>query len=228
MADEPGGGYRVAFKDPVVGVPLHLVYEQAPVTAQGGVPSCDRAFNFVRPAPVHKLGHFGMCVTDFAAAYRFYTTRFNFASSDVVYDDTDTSGDMTTFLHLGRGDELVDHHCFFFEGPVRHVHHASYETYDVETQPLGHDGLCSKGYEDCRGVRRHLMGSQIFDHWFDPSRFVLEHYVDGDLVNRQCKPHRSQASPDGLHIWGVHPLLLPLLFAVLFVDKLCRGTTRLL
>ncbi|ERS99451.1 hypothetical protein HMPREF1624_04651 [Sporothrix schenckii ATCC 58251] len=214
MADEPGGGYRVTFKDPVVGVPLHLVYEQAPVTAQGGVPSCDRAFNFVRrrrrrccltivspvqkhregnkfqrftggPAPVHKLGHFGMCVTDFAAAYRFYTTRFNFASSDVVYDDTDTSGDMTTFLHLGRGDELVDHHCFFFEGPVRHVHHASYETYDVDTQPLGHDGLCSKGYEDCRGVRRHLMGSQIFDHWFDPSRFVLEHYVDGDLVNRQ-------------------------------------------
>jgi len=35
------------------------------------------------PAPVHKLGHFGLCVTDFAKAYSFYTTRFNFAPSDV-------------------------------------------------------------------------------------------------------------------------------------------------
>lgn len=35
------------------------------------------------PAPVHKLGHFGMCVTNFANAYSFYTTRFNFKASDV-------------------------------------------------------------------------------------------------------------------------------------------------
>ena len=32
---------------------------------------------------MHKIGHFGMCVTDFAKAYEFYTTRFNFKSSDV-------------------------------------------------------------------------------------------------------------------------------------------------
>jgi len=35
------------------------------------------------PAPVHKLGHFGLCVTDFAKTYEFYTTRFNFFPSDV-------------------------------------------------------------------------------------------------------------------------------------------------
>lgn len=35
------------------------------------------------PAPVHKLGHFGMCVTDFAKTYEFYTSRFNFVPSDV-------------------------------------------------------------------------------------------------------------------------------------------------
>ncbi|KIH94523.1 hypothetical protein SPBR_06082 [Sporothrix brasiliensis 5110] len=128
MADEPGGGYRVAFKDPVDGLPFHLVYGQAPVTAPQSYPTLfpclTRLHPAIGPAPVHKFGHFGMCVTDFAAAYRFYTTRFNFVSSDVVYDDTDTSRD---------------------------------------------------------------------------------HYVDGDLVNRQCKPNRSQASPDGLHIWGARP-----------------------
>lgn len=38
------------------------------------------------PAPVHKLGHFGMCVTDFAKAFDFYTTRFNFKPSEVSTD----------------------------------------------------------------------------------------------------------------------------------------------
>jgi hypothetical protein len=35
------------------------------------------------PAPVHKLGHFGLCVTDFARTYDFFTSRFNFKASDV-------------------------------------------------------------------------------------------------------------------------------------------------
>ena len=36
-----------------------------------------------RPAPVHKLGHFGVCLTDFATAYEFYSTKFNFFASEV-------------------------------------------------------------------------------------------------------------------------------------------------
>lgn len=36
-----------------------------------------------RPAPVHKLGHFGMCVTNYAKCYEFYSTFFNFYPSEV-------------------------------------------------------------------------------------------------------------------------------------------------
>jgi hypothetical protein len=80
----------------------------------------------------------------------------------------DKSGkDVTTFLHLDRGSELVDHHCFFFfEGPKTHVHHSSYETHDFDTQVLGHDWLREHGYESCWGIGRHIMGSQIFDYWY--------------------------------------------------------------
>lgn len=130
-----------------------------------------------------------MCVTDFAKAFDFYTTRFNFKPSDVSTDSGQlaasihyhiyshqsfiaqlihdpTGRDITTFLHLDRGSELVDHHCFFFfEGPKSHVHHSSFETHDFDTQVLGHDWLRSKGYESCWGVGRHIMGSQIFDYW---------------------------------------------------------------
>jgi hypothetical protein len=69
------------------------------------------------------------------------------------------------------------------------------------------------------------MGSQIFDYWyvycayefywwqiadygrFDTSRFILEHYVDGDLVNEDYPTNRSLASPDSLHVWGKHLII---------------------
>ncbi|KAL5043458.1 Glyoxalase/Bleomycin resistance protein/Dihydroxybiphenyl dioxygenase [Aspergillus fruticulosus] len=134
------------------------------------------------PAPVHKLGHFGMCVTDFARAYEFYTTRFNFKPSDPIHGEA--GNDVTAFLHLDRGRELVGHHCFFlFGGPKSHVDHSSFETHDFDTQ-------------------LHIMGSQIFDYWFDPSQFILEHYVDGDMVDETYPVHCSRASPDNLHVWG--------------------------
>lgn len=73
---------------------------------------------------------------------------------------------MTVFWRLDRGKEEVDHHCFFFyQGPKYHVHHASFETYDFDAQVLGHDWLREKGYKNCWGVGRHVLGSQIFDYW---------------------------------------------------------------
>lgn len=66
---------------------------------------------------------------------------------------------------------MVDHHCFFFfQGPECHVHHSSFETVDFDTQLLGHDWLREKGYENCWGVGRHIMGSQIFDYWYARER----------------------------------------------------------
>jgi len=46
---------------------------------------------------------------------------------------------------------------------------------------------------------------------FDPTGNIMEHYVDGDLVDDTQPPHRSKASPDSLHVWG--KLLPPKLFA---------------
>lgn len=160
-----------------------------------------------RPAPVHKLGHFGMCVTNFKRCYDFYSTYFNFHPSELIHNDA--GEDVTVFFRLDKGDEKVDHHCFFFfEGPrAPHVHHSSFETHDFNAQVLGHDWLRHKGYENCWGVGRHIMGSQIFDYWFDPSKFVMEHYVDGDLLDMSHPTQHSKASPDSLHVWGELDLL---------------------
>ena len=49
---------------------------------------------------------------------------------------------------------------------------------------------------------KHVLGSQIFDYWFDSSMFVLEHYADGDLVNNKTPVAHIPAGPDALSIWG--------------------------
>ncbi|KAK8105400.1 glyoxalase [Apiospora kogelbergensis] len=215
LEDAPGKGKCVTFYDPVDNFPFHLVYGQEGAGVLE-IPLPQEPVNYPfeknrpknhfqrfqkRPAPVHKLGHWGHCSTNYAKIYEFYTSRFNLIASDLVHDDAGT--DITCFLRLDRGKEPVDHHCFFFyQGPKFHVHHTSYETHDFDTQVLGHDWLREKGYKNCWGVGRHVLGSQIFDYWFDPSGNVMEHYVDGDLVDDTQPPHRSKASPDSLHVWG--------------------------
>lgn len=49
------------------------------------------------------------------------------------------------------------------------MHHSSFETHDFDTQVLGHDWLREKGYKNCWGVGRHVLGSQIFDYWYEYS-----------------------------------------------------------
>ncbi|KAL3481005.1 cytochrome P450 [Aspergillus californicus] len=181
--DVPGGGFCVTFTDPVDGIPFRLVFGQSlRDNCERGLPQL--SYNFIsRQTPS-------------------YTNNLQ-----LIHDPS--GKDLTTFLHLDRGEELVDHHSFFFfEGPKWHVHHSSFETHDFDTQLLGHHWLREKGYKNCWGVGRHIMGSQIFDYWFDASGFILEHYVDGDLVDETHPVNRSLASPNNLHVWG--PPTLPI------------------
>ena len=43
---------------------------------------------------------------------------------------------------------------------------------------------------------------------FDPSKFILEHYVDGDLVNDETPVNRTKAGPGNLHVWGKFTALI--------------------
>ncbi|KAI1437925.1 Glyoxalase/Bleomycin resistance protein/Dihydroxybiphenyl dioxygenase [Xylaria sp. CBS 124048] len=215
LADAPGGGRGVTFLDPVDGYPMHLVHGQEKAkeldTALGPIhinypERRGRTLNsFQRfkkgPAPVHKLGHFGVRTTNFAKAYEFYTSRFNFFASDILHDADNI--DRIVFFRINRGRKPVDHHSFFFaEGPSYKVHHSSFETHDFDTQALGHHWLREKGYKNAWGIGRHVLGSQIFDYWYDPSDFILEHYADGDQVNDYEPTHRALTGPESMHVWG--------------------------
>jgi len=44
----------------------------------------------------------------------------------------------------------------------------------------GNAYLLSKGHRHAWGVGRHVLGSQVFDYWFDPFGHRIEHWTDGD------------------------------------------------
>ncbi|KAH8648844.1 putative 2,3-dihydroxybiphenyl-1,2-dioxygenase or glyoxalase/bleomycin resistance protein-like protein [Ilyonectria robusta] len=222
--DAPGGGKYVTLRDPNDMV-VRLVFGQTLRSAEtyGAVimnasSTKPRKGEFVRlkpgPSEVYKLGHYGFSVhlPHFMKVRNWYTTTFNLKVTDSVFD-TSTNEDITSFLHIDKGAEFVDHHSIFFvthtEDKPSHIHHSSFECNNFDTQQFGHDWLEKNGWKNCWGVGRHLLGSQIFDYWFDATGNVIEHYSDGDLVNCHTPLSREPAAPESLFVWGPN---IPLAF----------------
>lgn len=47
-----------------------------------------------------------------------------------------------------------------------------------------------------------LHGTTLTSSRFDSAGFILEHYVDGDLLDMNEPIHKNLAAPDNLHVWG--------------------------
>lgn len=215
----PGGGQIVTLTDPQ-GFKVHLVHGQ--IERDASPPNLEKltvnyedfkprkgAFQRFKPGPamVHRWGHYGVTydpdLVGYEKMYDWYTKTIGLAPSDLVHRDGKA---ITCFFHVDRQKEYTDHHCFFFKpckpGQKPDVAHAAFEVHDLDVQMLGHNFLESRGYEICWGVGRHVLGSQVFDYWFDTSGFMVEHYADGDLVNEDTKVAIVEAGPQALSIWG--------------------------
>ncbi|KAH8197715.1 hypothetical protein TruAng_008132 [Truncatella angustata] len=222
LDDAPGGGKMIRFTRPDDTF-FHIVYGQQEHTIEPREPTAtheqqgpfnkpfhkERLGKFQRyhtgPALVHKIGHFGYVVPDFDNELEWYTSNFNFVPSDVLYHWDFSNMDVMTFMHLDLGKEYSDHHVFFMQRAEPHVkktfvHHTSYEVADFDTQLIGHDWLAKQGWKSIWGVGRHVLGSQIFDYWADPSGFKIEHYADGDVVNEDTPTQRDVVGP--FSVWG--------------------------
>ncbi|KIN09009.1 hypothetical protein OIDMADRAFT_48845 [Oidiodendron maius Zn] len=222
MDNAPHGGYIVTILDPE-GFPLNLVFGQSAPELRAGPERLEfndekekpRVRKFLRfspgPAAIHKLGHYGLVVSNFDKQFKFYTENFNLVPSNILQVPTNPGSadrkSVAMFAHIDRGSDLVDHHSIFLtylppNGTTPHIHHCSFEVHDYDTQALGHEWLMKKGYELVWGLGRHLIGSQLFDYWWDTSKFMMEHYIDGDVVNDQTPVVVGPAGDAGLAAWG--------------------------
>ncbi|KAL8276179.1 hypothetical protein RQP46_011437 [Phenoliferia psychrophenolica] len=224
----PGGGEQVAFMD-YFGKPGFVVFgiqEKTPA-AQAKLTlnypeekvRCNDFQRFEQgPAKINKLGHWGYVTGDFAGGSAWYRDTFNLRYSDVMEHELPNGKveEHGAFFRLDKKAEFVDHHCFFLlsgpPGTKTVLHHSSYEVSDYDQQNLGHAWLQSKSYELSWGLGRHVLGSQIFDYWFDPTGFRVEHYADGDWLNdtKETGVHRTAfgAPPqeEDLAVWAQEPM----------------------
>ncbi|KAJ5771829.1 hypothetical protein N7520_002358 [Penicillium odoratum] len=215
LTEAPGGGYLVTLTDPD-GFPINLIWGQSPSSSLEDPPKLiynfenekPRVRKFQRftpgPAAVHKLGHYGLCTQNFEALVDFYTTTFNIVPSDFMYTEKEgQKQNVAMFAHIDRGEDYVDHHSIFLNAnDTPHVHHCSFEVHDFDTQKLGHQWLAEKGYESVWGVGRHILGSQIFDYWWDTTGNMIEHYADGDIVNCKTPVGYGLSGDASLAVWG--------------------------
>ena len=219
--DGPGGGEVVTITDPA-GFKVHLVHGQKESTELHMPSEVKRVvFNYEDeklregifqrfepgPAPVYKWGHYGIVYPEgkYKEMYEFYTKNFNLLPTDIILVGKDQKPGVL-FLHIDLGLEYADHHSFFLKeaepGEAVEVAHSAFEVHDFDVQQLGHNFLEAQGYKLCWGVGRHFLGSQIFDYWWDPSGFMVEHYADGDVVNKKTPVARVPAGPKTLAVWG--------------------------
>ncbi len=213
--EAPGGGHRVVLHDPD-GFRIEMVH---------GIPEAEPlpmreplTLNYARiknrhggtqraqlgPAQILRLGHVALAVSNFPRALNWYREILGMIPSDILFDGS-KDNQVGGFMRLDRGQEWVDHHTialFQSSTGAAKTHHSSFEVQDLDAHALGNKWMLQQGHKHYWGIGRHVIGSQIFDYWKDPSGNMVEHYADGDLFKADAPTGYAQASLDVLYQWG--------------------------
>jgi hypothetical protein len=210
----PGGGRGVRLTDPA-GREVWVVHGRAAVAPLPGTDLLRVPYNGPKgparinatvrpplaPAAVVGLGHLAIQTTDFEGTVDWYMRNFGLLASDVLYLPDGTPN--LAFLRLDRGDRPADHHSVVFAGGLtEQLEHSAYEVQDLDALGQGSQYLARRGWKHAWGIGRHLLGSQIFDYWFDADGCEHEHYTDGDAFTAEHEPCYSPLNAAGLYAWG--------------------------
>ena len=159
------------------------------------------------PTQIVRQGHFIFKVSDINRSIAWYQKELGLKLSDFVYAGEE-SNKLIAFMRCDRGAEHTDHHTVGLAqvppGARLGVHHASYETLDLDSMGMGAEWLKEKGWEKQHvwGIGRHMLGSQVFDYWRDPFGNMVEHYADGDLFDASVPTSAHAVGKESLYMWG--------------------------
>ncbi|WP_028103909.1 VOC family protein [Pseudoduganella violaceinigra] len=210
----PGGGSGVELVDPA-GNLLWLVTNQAAVPAQPlRAPlhphtNCHhetRRINAtvrppLEPAAVTKLGHVVLQTIDFAGMAAWYMRHLGLIPTDVQF--LADGAPNLAFFRLDLGAAPADHHSFVLAGGIEEKYeHSAYEVVDLDALGQGQNVLRARGHRHMWGIGRHILGSQLFDYWYDPDGMEFEHYTDGDVFTASHPTHYVPLQLSGIWAWG--------------------------
>jgi catechol-2,3-dioxygenase len=210
----PGAGRGIELSDPsgrsvwllqgqsrVAPLPVREAVVAATNTAQHS-PRVNRMVRTpIEPARIVRLGHVVLQTVDFPRMADWYLRVLGLIPTDVQYL-ADGSPNLA-FCRLNLGEQPADHHTVVLVGGIEDKYaHSAYEVVDLDALGQGQQVLRSRGYRHMWGIGRHLLGSQLFDYWFDPDGFEYEHCTDGDLFTADFETAYSPLEFGGLWAWG--------------------------
>ncbi|MFI6661160.1 VOC family protein [Streptomyces sp. NPDC050523] len=211
------GGRAVDLLDPS-GIPVRVVHGvtehparplQQPLVLNTGAATAAARVNAtqrppLKPSQVQRLGHVVLSTRVFRRALDWYLQHLGLIVSDFLYlDGQRERGPTMAFIRCDRGGEPADHHTLAMHlGPDTGYVHSAYQVADLDALAAGGAYLRERGYHHSWGIGRHIQGSQIFDYWRDPDRFMVEHYADGDVFDSTLEPGWAAMSASGLAQWG--------------------------
>jgi catechol 2,3-dioxygenase-like lactoylglutathione lyase family enzyme len=214
--DGPAAGIFATLKDPD-GIEIRIVHwdvlaEEMPSQVLPALNTPSEKYRkgqtvrpLAGPCPVYRLGHVLLHVRDMSKTDDWYRSTFGLRLSDGLYQEQPENF-VGGFYRLSRGDDYVDHHSIgFIVGTpdlAGTAHHSSFEVHSFDDVGMGHQWLAKRGWRSRWGIGRHVLGSQVFDYWYDPFGNVIEHYADGDVFNEDTEPGFHANSVDILSSWA--------------------------
>ena len=210
----PGGGRGVELFDPsgrsvwllqgqarVECLPLREALVATTNTAHH-VPRVNRKVRSpIEPARVVRLGHVVLQTVDFQRMVDWYLRVLGLIPTDVQFL-ADGSPNLV-FCRLDLGEHPADHHTVVLVGGLEEKYeHSAYEVVDLDALGQGQQVLRAQGHRHMWGIGRHVLGSQLFDYWFDPDGFEYEHYTDGDVFSADVETEYSPLEFGSIWAWG--------------------------
>lgn len=210
----PGGGVGVALKDPD-GNAVWLIRDWGQTDPLPVRPPLNRQMNTlgqmprinatvrtaIEPAQVGRLGHVVLQTTDYATMSNWYMRHLGLIPTDVQY--LPDGSPMLTFFRLDLGDQPADHHTVVIAGGIEaRYEHSAWEVSDLDALGQGQQVLRANGHRHMWGIGRHVLGSQLFDYWYDGDGHEFEHYTDGDVFTADHETRYVPFSPASIWAWG--------------------------
>lgn len=149
-----------------------------------------------------RIGHvvFFVPASKIGATADFYIDRLGFRLSDRV----------PGFGDFMRASGSLEHHNLFLlaQGERAGFNHAAFEVTNVDEIVVGGKFMEKKGWKAATSLGRHVMGSNVFWYFENPSGGNTEYFTDMDLLDDDWKPRVWEKHP-GFAYWMMEELATP-------------------